>query len=107
MTDLDAASPLRDAAQRSREDAFGADTPHQRERFALPPDASVTRAAVDVAEASDVERAVVGSDVVIYCAVVREDRRLAFRVNTQGTYVQRNDPALYIATNSVATGIVV
>ena len=41
---------------------------------------------VDVGEADEVERAASGSDVVVYCAVVREHRRLAFRVNTQGTY---------------------
>ena len=86
LTDLEAASALRDEAQRSRENAFGADTPHQKETFALPPGSRVSRAVVDVGEADEVERAASGSDVVVYCAVVREHRRLAFRVNTQGTY---------------------
>lgn len=86
LTDLDATSALRDEAQRSREKSFGADTPHQRETFALPPGSRVSRAIVDVGEADQVDRAVTGCDVVVYCAVVREHRRLAFRVNTQGTY---------------------
>jgi nucleoside-diphosphate-sugar epimerase len=46
----------------------------------------VSRAVVDVGEPDDVERAVTAHDVVVYCAVVREHRRLAFRVNAQGTY---------------------
>ena len=41
-TDLDPDSPLRDAAQRQRDEEFGADAAHQQSLFALPDTADVT-----------------------------------------------------------------
>ena len=42
LTDLDPDSPLRDAAQRQRDEEFGADAAHQQSLFALPDTADVT-----------------------------------------------------------------
>lgn len=86
LTDLDPESLLRDKAQLARDEEFGATAAHQRELFALPAHAVVTTQRVDASKAAEVEDAVAQSEVVVMCAVVREDRELAFRVNTQGTF---------------------
>ena len=41
---------------------------------------------VDVASDADVSHAVAASGVVVFCAVVREHRELAFHVNVRGTF---------------------
>ena len=41
---------------------------------------------VDVASDADVSPAVSASGVVVFCAVVREHRELAFHVNVRGTF---------------------
>ena len=41
---------------------------------------------VDVADLDQVRRAAAGTDAIVNCAVLRHDRRLAFDVNTLGTY---------------------
>ncbi len=86
LTDLEPDSQLRDKAQRDRDKEFGAATAHQLEAFALPAHAVVETKRVDASDANEVELAVAQADVVIMCAVVREHRELAFRVNTQGTF---------------------
>ena len=41
---------------------------------------------MDVASDADVSPAVAASGVVVFCAVVREHRELAFHVNVRGTF---------------------
>jgi hypothetical protein len=86
LTDLDPDSPLRDQGQIDRDKEFGSETAHQKETFALPAQAVVSTQRVDASDAAEVESAVAQADVVVMCAVVREHRELAFRVNTQGTF---------------------
>lgn len=50
---------------------------------------------VDVADLDQVRRAAEGMDVIVNCSVLRPDRKLAFDVNTLGTY-----NALYAATEA-------
>eukprot|EP01051_Picozoa_sp_SAG22_P007092 SAG22_NODE_487_length_9870_cov_13.118821_16_plen_205_part_00 len=85
LTDLKPDSPLRDKGQLQREAEFGANTKHQQQQFALPQEAIVDTAEVDVSDRAAVERVVATSSVVVFCAVVREHRQLGFDVNTRGT----------------------
>ena len=41
---------------------------------------------VDISDLDQVRRAAVGMDAIVNCSVLRQDRRLAFDVNTLGTY---------------------
>ena len=41
---------------------------------------------VDIADIDQVRRATEGTDVIVNCSVLRPDRKLAFDVNTTGTY---------------------
>ena len=52
----------------------------------VPIDSAHETMQVDIADIDQVRRAAEGTDIIVNCSVLRPDRKLAFDVNTTGTY---------------------